>query len=216
MDDAVAKGAKVVTGGKARPDLGPFFYEPTVLENVTEDMALCREETFGPVVALYRFRDVAEALDQANDTAYGLNASVWTGDPAKGRALAARIKAGTVNVNEGYASAYGSFDAPMGGMKNSGLGRRHGLGGAAQVHREPDDLHPGVVARLRPDPRHAVRDICGHPGHPAQGDEEAAACEVDWRDRRFIFRESSCVRVRHGPGRRLRGAVRPADRPPGT
>lgn len=129
VDDAVAKGAKVLTGGRARPDLGPFFYEPTVLANVTDDMALCREETFGPVVALYRFRDVAEALDLANDTAYGLNASVWTGDPAKGRALAARIKAGTVNVNEGYASAYGSFDAPMGGMKNSGLGRRHGSEG---------------------------------------------------------------------------------------
>ncbi|WP_061299637.1 succinic semialdehyde dehydrogenase [Herbidospora cretacea] len=129
VDDAVAKGAKVLTGGRVRPDLGPFFYEPTVLANVTDDMALCREETFGPVVALYRFRDVAEALDLANDTAYGLNASVWTGDPAKGRALAARIKAGTVNVNEGYASAYGSFDAPMGGMKNSGLGRRHGSEG---------------------------------------------------------------------------------------
>lgn len=126
VDEAVEKGATVVAGGRARPDLGPFFYEPTILEDVTDDMALCRAETFGPVVALYRFRTVGEALELANDTAYGLNASVWTGDPAKGRALAARIKAGTVNVNEGYASAYGSFDSPMGGMKNSGLGRRHG------------------------------------------------------------------------------------------
>lgn len=129
VDDAVLKGAKVLTGGKARPDLGPLFYEPTVLENVTDDMDLCRTETFGPVVSIYRFRDLDEVVAKANDTVYGLNASVWTRDVAKGRALASRIKAGTVNINEGYGSAYASYDAPMGGMKASGLGRRHGAEG---------------------------------------------------------------------------------------
>ncbi|MBX6384737.1 MAG: succinate-semialdehyde dehydrogenase (NADP(+)) [Microbispora sp.] len=129
VEDAVAKGATVLTGGRARPDLGPFFYEPTVLDGVGEDMTVCRDETFGPVVSLYRYRDEEEAVRVANDTAYGLNASIWTKDPARGRRLAARIKAGTVNVNEGYGSAYGSYDAPMGGMKSSGLGRRHGAEG---------------------------------------------------------------------------------------
>ncbi|MBO3747105.1 succinate-semialdehyde dehydrogenase (NADP(+)) [Streptosporangiaceae bacterium NEAU-GS5] len=127
--DAVAKGATVVTGGKARPDVGPLFYEPTILTGVTDDMALCKDETFGPVVAIYRFRDVAEAVEKANDTVYGLNASVWTKNPARARAVATRIKAGTVNINEGYGSAYASYDAPMGGMKASGLGRRHGAEG---------------------------------------------------------------------------------------
>ncbi|WP_036328400.1 succinic semialdehyde dehydrogenase [Microbispora sp. ATCC PTA-5024] len=127
--DAVAKGATVLTGGRARPDLGPLFYEPTVLEGVTGDMDVCRDETFGPLVSIYRFGTEDEAVEQANDTIYGLNASIWTRDAARGRRVAARIKAGTVNVNEGYGSAYGSYDAPMGGMKSSGLGRRHGVEG---------------------------------------------------------------------------------------
>lgn len=129
VDDAVAKGATVLTGAKARPDLGPLFYEPTVLTGVTDEMELCRNETFGPVVSLYRYRSEDEVVELANDTAYGLNASVWTRSVERGRALAQRIKAGTVNINEGYGSAYASYDAPMGGMKASGLGRRHGTEG---------------------------------------------------------------------------------------
>ncbi|SEG99631.1 aldehyde dehydrogenase (NAD+)/succinate-semialdehyde dehydrogenase / glutarate-semialdehyde dehydrogenase [Nonomuraea solani] len=127
--DAVAKGATLLTGGRARPDLGPLFYEPTVLTGVGEDMDLCRNETFGPVVALYPFSSDEEVAELANDTIYGLNASIWTASLPRARRLAARVKAGTVNINEGYASAYASYDAPMGGMKASGLGRRHGAEG---------------------------------------------------------------------------------------
>lgn len=129
VEEAVAKGATVLAGGRPRPDIGPLFYEPTVLEGVEAPMAVCAEETFGPVVAVYRFRDEDEAVALANDTPYGLNASVWTRDGRRGRAVAARLRAGTVNVNEAYAAAYGSAQSPMGGMGDSGLGRRHGSEG---------------------------------------------------------------------------------------
>ncbi|WP_405732529.1 succinic semialdehyde dehydrogenase [Streptomyces sp. NBC_00028] len=129
VEEAVAKGAEVVAGGVARPDIGPYFFEPTILDGVTEPMAICAEETFGPVVSIYRFKDEEEAIAQANSTSYGLNSSVWTKDGRRGRAVAARLRTGTVNVNEGYAPAYGSVQSPMGGMKDSGLGRRHGSEG---------------------------------------------------------------------------------------
>jgi acyl-CoA reductase-like NAD-dependent aldehyde dehydrogenase len=129
VDDAVAKGATVVTGGRPRPDLGPYFYEPTVLTGVTPDMACAADETFGPVVAVYPVRDADEAVELANTTTYGLNASVWSRSRRRAREVARRIRAGTVNVNEGYGSAWASTDAPMGGMKESGVGRRHGAEG---------------------------------------------------------------------------------------
>ncbi|MFB7757597.1 aldehyde dehydrogenase family protein, partial [Streptomyces sp. NPDC056121] len=129
VDDAIAKGASVLAGGKARPDLGPLFYEPTILADVTPDMTLHDDETFGPVVSIYPYRDVEEAIERANSTPYGLNASVWSRNGAKARAVAARVHAGTVNVNEAFAAAWGSIDAPMGGMGDSGLGRRHGADG---------------------------------------------------------------------------------------
>ncbi|MFD5115821.1 succinic semialdehyde dehydrogenase [Streptomyces sp. NPDC058391] len=129
VEEAVAKGATVLAGGVARPDIGPLFYEPTILDGVEAPMAVCTEETFGPVVSVYRFSDEDEVIARANGTPYGLNASVWTKDAGRGRAVAARLRTGTVNINEGYASAYGSVRAPMGGMKESGLGRRHGSEG---------------------------------------------------------------------------------------
>lgn len=126
VDDAVSKGAEVLAGGRARPDIGPYFYEPTVLSGVCEGMAAFADETFGPVVSLYRVDSEEEAIAKANDSDYGLNFSVWTSNAKRGREVAARLQAGTVNVNEAYAAAWGSVDAPMGGMKASGLGRRHG------------------------------------------------------------------------------------------
>ncbi|TCJ28361.1 succinic semialdehyde dehydrogenase [Nocardioides jejuensis] len=129
VNDAVAKGATVLAGGKARPDLGPLFYEPTILADVTPDMTLFEHETFGPVVAIYRYSDIEDAVARANATPYGLNASVWGRNGARARAVAARIHSGTVNVNEAFTAAWGSIDAPMGGMGDSGLGRRHGADG---------------------------------------------------------------------------------------
>ncbi|MGH8882821.1 MAG: aldehyde dehydrogenase family protein, partial [Stackebrandtia sp.] len=126
VEDAVAKGATVLAGGRARPDLGPYFYEPTVLEGVRPDMVVHREETFGPVVSVYRVHSDDEAVEQANDTPYGLNASVWSRDTARARQVAARIHAGSVNINEGFIAAWGSVAAPSGGLGISGTGRRHG------------------------------------------------------------------------------------------
>jgi aldehyde dehydrogenase (NAD+)/succinate-semialdehyde dehydrogenase/glutarate-semialdehyde dehydrogenase len=119
----------LLTGGKPRPDVGPNFYEPTVLTDVDPVMDLCRGETFGPVVSIYPFHDVEEAISAANDSEFGLNHSVWTRDVDRGVEVASRLHAGTVGVNDGYAAAWSSYDAPMGGMKASGLGRRHGPGG---------------------------------------------------------------------------------------
>ncbi|HSE54094.1 MAG TPA: succinic semialdehyde dehydrogenase [Nocardioidaceae bacterium] len=132
VDDAVAKGARVLTGGRARPDLGPYFYEPTILEGVTPEMTCFGEETFGPVISLYRFHDEAEAVARANDGDYGLNASIYSQDGKRARELARQIKCGTVNVNEAFGATFASIDSPMGGMRQSGMGRRQGAEG---IHR---------------------------------------------------------------------------------
>ncbi|TQC48738.1 succinate-semialdehyde dehydrogenase (NADP(+)) [Rhodococcus sp. WS4] len=147
VDDAVVKGATVVAGGKARPDLGPLFFEPTVLTGVPEDAECYRDETFGPLVSIYPVADVDEAIDRANDTEYGLNASVWAGTKAEGEAIAARIHAGTVNVDEGYAPAWGSTGAPMGGMGVSGVGRRHGEDGLLK-YTEPQTIATTRILNL--------------------------------------------------------------------
>jgi succinate-semialdehyde dehydrogenase/glutarate-semialdehyde dehydrogenase len=150
VDDAVSKGATVLAGGKARPDVGPLFHDPTVLADVTPRMSLCRDETFGPVVSIYAFDDDDEVVALANDTVYGLNASVWTRDGARGRALAARLHAGTVNVNEAFAAAWGSLDAPMGGMGDSGLGRRHGAEGLLKYTEAQTVAHQRLLGFAPP------------------------------------------------------------------
>ncbi|HSI93177.1 MAG TPA: aldehyde dehydrogenase family protein, partial [Jiangellaceae bacterium] len=129
VGDAVTKGATVLAGGKPRPDLGPWFYEPTVLAGVRAGMLVADEETFGPVVSVYPFETDDEAVQLANDTAFGLNASVFTGDLRRGVALARRIRTGSVNVNEAYHAVWGSLDLPLGGMGASGVGRRQGREG---------------------------------------------------------------------------------------
>jgi acyl-CoA reductase-like NAD-dependent aldehyde dehydrogenase len=121
---AVQEGARVLTGGKARSDLGPAFVEPTVLTNARDDIRISREETFGPVIELYPVRNADEAIARANDSDFGLNASVWAG---RGQAveIARQIETGSAVVNSTLL-IYNSFDVPMGGIKRSGIGRRHG------------------------------------------------------------------------------------------
>lgn len=120
VDDAVKHGARVLAGGRHRPDLGPYFYEPTILEGVTSQMSVHEDETFGPVISVYRFTDESEAVAHANAGDYGLNAAVYSRDRNRARAIANKIKCGTVNINEAFAATFASIDAPMGGMRSSG------------------------------------------------------------------------------------------------
>ena len=149
VDDAVAKGARVLAGGKARPDLGPFYYEPTILEGVTPDMVCFGQETFGPVISLYRFHDEADAVSRANAGDYGLNASIYTRDAKRGREIARRIKCGTVNVNEAFGATFASIDAPMGGMRESGQGRRQGGEGILR-YTETQSVASQALLRFSP------------------------------------------------------------------
>jgi succinate-semialdehyde dehydrogenase/glutarate-semialdehyde dehydrogenase len=146
VEDALAKGATSVAGARARPDVGPYFYEPTVLTGVTPDMTLYADETFGPVVSLYPVRNAHEAVRLANESAYGLNFSVWTRNPRRAMGIARALEAGTVSINEGYGAAWCSSGAPMGGFKDSGLGRRHGAHGI-EKYTEPQTV---AVQRILP------------------------------------------------------------------
>ena len=119
-------GATVETGGRGRPDVSPYCYEPTILTDVDPDARVACEETFGPVVSVTPVESEAAAIERANDSPYGLNASVWSGDTARGERVARQIDCGTVCVNDGFAVSWSATDAPMGGMGESGIGRRHG------------------------------------------------------------------------------------------
>ena len=125
IERAVDEGARIATGGKLRPDLGPAFIEPTILTNVTDAMPISKEETFGPLVTVYPVRSAEEAITRANDSTFGLNASVWAGNQAKARTVAHQLETGSAVINSTLL-IYNSFDVPMGGVKWSGIGRRHG------------------------------------------------------------------------------------------
>jgi acyl-CoA reductase-like NAD-dependent aldehyde dehydrogenase len=123
--DAVARGARVLTGGRRATQVGKLFYEPTVLVDVTHDMAVMREETFGPILPIVRVRDEDEAVAMANDTTYGLAATVWTRDEPGAIRIAKRLCAGSVCVNDS-AITYGAVEAPFGGRRTSGVGQVNG------------------------------------------------------------------------------------------
>jgi acyl-CoA reductase-like NAD-dependent aldehyde dehydrogenase len=123
--DAVEKGAHVLAGGRRNPGQQGLFFEPTILTDVNHDMAIMRDETFGPVLPIMRVADEAEALRLANDTRYGLNASVWTKNRHKGVELARAIESGCAVVNDCMIT-YGVTESPFGGVKDSGIGRVNG------------------------------------------------------------------------------------------
>jgi acyl-CoA reductase-like NAD-dependent aldehyde dehydrogenase len=149
VSEAVARGARVVAGGgRARAGLpgGGAFHEPTVLTNVDHSMTIMREETFGPVLPVMTFQDEEEAVRLANDSVFGLTASVWTRSIMRGRRVASRVEAGTVMVNE-VLYTHGIAQTPWGGVKQSGTGRTHGRAGLLElVHAQ--HIHTNRLARL--------------------------------------------------------------------
>ncbi len=130
--DAVASGATVVCGGCRLPELGPNFYAPTLLTGVTPQMRIMREETFGPVLPVIPFSTDDEAVALANDSEFGLAASVWSRSRHHGESIARRIRAGCVMVNDAV-TGFGISEAPHGGFKSSGIGRTHGVLGMREM-----------------------------------------------------------------------------------
>ncbi|MGI9068058.1 MAG: succinic semialdehyde dehydrogenase [Pyrinomonadaceae bacterium] len=146
VSDAKQRGAKILTGGRRGENPGGLFYQPTVLTNVDHDMTIMRDETFGPVLPVMIFSTDDEAVKLANDSVYGLTASVWTKNIARGRRIAERIEAGTVMVNE-VVYTHGIAQTPWGGVKDSGYGRTHGRAGLLELVT-PQHIHINRVSFL--------------------------------------------------------------------
>jgi acyl-CoA reductase-like NAD-dependent aldehyde dehydrogenase len=152
VEDARAKGARVFVGGARGAGPGQWF-QPTVLADVDHDMVIMREETFGPTLPIMRVADADEAVRLANDSPYGLGASVFSGDAARGEAIARRLETGSACVNDALVSYY-ALELPMGGAKASGMGYRHGPGGIRKFTQHQALL----VSRI-----HLKRDVHMYP-----------------------------------------------------
>jgi succinate-semialdehyde dehydrogenase/glutarate-semialdehyde dehydrogenase len=147
--DAIERGARLLAGGRRNPACSGLFYEPTVLTDVTHEMDVMREETFGPVLPIMRVRNVEEALAFANDSAYGLNANVWTRNKRQGLELAKRLESGCVVVNDCMVT-YAIPESPFGGMKQSGIGRVNGEAGLKGFCQERSIVIDRVGGKTEP------------------------------------------------------------------
>jgi len=146
VNEAIRDGARLLAGGSRLPELGSNFYAPTVLAEMTPEMRIMREETFGPVLPIAPFDSEEQAIELANHSDFGLAASVWTPDRRRGEAVGRRIRAGTVMVND-VISCFGISEAPHGGVKASGIGRAHGRFGMEEMVRPKyldSDRMPGI------------------------------------------------------------------------
>jgi succinate-semialdehyde dehydrogenase/glutarate-semialdehyde dehydrogenase len=132
VTEARERGAEILTGGRRLTELGPGFYAPTIVVNVSHSMRLMREETFGPVLPVMAVADEEEAVRLANDSEFGLAASIWTSDRRRGQRIARQLQAGTVSINDAL-TGFATAEAPHGGVKASGIGRTHGRFGLEEM-----------------------------------------------------------------------------------
>lgn len=147
VSDAIVRGATVLCGGDRNRELGGYYFQPTVLTDVDHSFSIMRDETFGPVLPLMTFKTEEEAIRLANDSPYGLTASVWTTDIARGKRMAAQLQAGTIMINE-CAYTHALPQTPWGGVKQSGVGRTHSKWGLMELV-ELEHVHVNRMARTK-------------------------------------------------------------------
>jgi len=143
----IDEGAKILTGGQRNPNFIGYFYEPTILADVTNEMKVVQEEIFGPVLVVLKFTDENEVIEMVNNNQYGLTSSVWTKNMDLGKKIAEEIDTGTVMINE-VVYTFALSPTPWGGIKNSGIGRSHGKFGFYEVVRP---LHINIDQYKGPD-----------------------------------------------------------------